>query len=78
VSEATSDFDFSCADQNGAFSALTLLVGRQEGHPACKKTLWGVGALLVSLNAAQPYAKTRRQSVSSCTGLPGLSRNKGR
>jgi len=21
----------------GAFSALTLLVGRQEGHPACKK-----------------------------------------
>jgi len=24
-----------------AFSALTLLVGRQEGHPACKK--WGNG-----------------------------------
>jgi len=23
--------------QNGAFSALTLLVGRQEGHPACEK-----------------------------------------
>ena len=23
---------------NVAFSALTLLVGRQEGHPACKKT----------------------------------------
>jgi len=22
----------------GAFSALMLLVGRQEGHPACKKT----------------------------------------
>jgi len=22
---------------NFAFSALTLLVGRQEGHPACKK-----------------------------------------
>ena len=22
---------------NGAFSALTLLVGRQEAHPACKK-----------------------------------------
>jgi len=21
-----------------AFSALTLLIGRQEGHPACKKT----------------------------------------
>jgi len=23
-----------------AFSALTLLAGRQEGHPACKKTEW--------------------------------------
>jgi len=28
------------------FSALTLLVGRQEGHPACKKTeLWGAGVV---------------------------------
>ena len=26
------------------FSALTLLVGRQEGHPACKKAgCWLVG-----------------------------------
>ena len=23
-----------------AFSALTLLVGRQEGNPACKKNEW--------------------------------------
>ena len=30
-----------------AFSALTLLVGRQEGHPACKKTeLWGAGMVI--------------------------------
>jgi len=29
------------------FSALTLLVGRQEGHPACKKTeWWGAGICL--------------------------------
>jgi len=30
-----------------AFSALTLLVGRQEGHPACK-TLewWGAGVVI--------------------------------
>ena len=27
---------------NSAFSALTLLVGRQEGHPACKKQSGGV------------------------------------
>jgi len=27
-----------------AFSALTLLAGRQEGRPACKKTeCWGAG-----------------------------------
>jgi len=29
------------------FSALTLLVGRQEGHPACKKTeWWGAGVVI--------------------------------
>ena len=30
-----------------AFSALTLLVGRQVGHPACKKTEWlGAGMVI--------------------------------
>ena len=29
-----------------SFSALTLLVGRQEGHPACKKLSGGVLAWL--------------------------------
>ena len=29
-----------------AFSALTLLVGRQEGHPACKKQWWGTGMVI--------------------------------
>ena len=30
-----------------SFSALTLLVGRQEGHPACKKTeWWGAGVVI--------------------------------
>jgi len=29
-----------------AFSALTLLVGQQEGHPACKKMSGGVLAWL--------------------------------
>ena len=31
-----------------AFSALTLLVGRQEGHPTCKKLSGGVLAWLLS------------------------------
>ena len=29
-------------DGENAFSALTLLVGRQDGHPACKKLSGGV------------------------------------
>jgi len=32
--------------QNHALSALMLLVGRQEGHPACKKLSGGVLAWL--------------------------------
>ena len=32
---------------SAAFSALTLLVGQQEGHPACKKTeRWGAGVVI--------------------------------
>jgi len=29
-----------------SFSALMLLVGRQEGHPACKKPWWGAGVVI--------------------------------
>ena len=36
----------SCAFSACAFSALMLLVGRQEGHPACKKLNDGVLAWL--------------------------------
>jgi len=28
------------------FNALTLLVGQQEGHLACKKQLWGTGMVI--------------------------------
>jgi len=31
-----------CITKNTAFSALTLLVGQQEGHPACKKLSGGI------------------------------------
>jgi len=67
-----------------AFSVLTLLVGRQEGHPACKKP-WGVvrvGAPLVRLGWRLPGLsvplpplsspapwKSRRQEV----GKPSLN-----
>ena len=36
----------SCCCDLSAFSALTLLVGRQEGHPACKNVSGGVLAWL--------------------------------
>ena len=41
--------DIPCTLQwtGSAFSALMLLVGRQEGHPACKKTeRWGAGVVI--------------------------------
>ena len=31
------------------FSALTLLVGRQEGHPACKKIEWWGAGMVICL-----------------------------
>jgi len=37
---------FSPTGASSAFSALTLLVGRQEGHPTCKKLSGGVLAWL--------------------------------
>jgi len=38
-----------------AFSALTLLVGRQEGHPACQKLSGGVLAWLSVWNKVQTF-----------------------
>jgi len=32
-----------------AFSALTLSVGRQEGHPACKKLEWWGAGMVICL-----------------------------
>jgi len=39
-------FPFGMLAHIAAFSALTLLVGQQEGHPACKKLSSGVLAWL--------------------------------
>jgi len=36
-----------------AFSALTLFVGRQDGHPACKKLSGGVLAWLSAWSEVQ-------------------------
>jgi len=42
-----------------SFSALTLLLGRQEGHPACKKRAW------------MSVSCFRKTQIGSGTGSPG-------
>ena len=73
-----------------AFNALTLLVGRQEGHAACKKMggLWrwalvsldGVApSRMVTVSAyVNPPLHHKVQKFSSGTGSPGWSQKKGR
>jgi len=41
--------------QKTAFSALMLLVGRQEGHPACKKLSGGMLAWLSGIRCRLAY-----------------------
>jgi len=45
----------NCLQCFDAFSALTLLVGRQEGHPACKKLSGGVLAWLSGARCRLAY-----------------------
>jgi len=74
-----------------AFSALMLLVGWQEGHPACKKTeWWGAGMVICLWQAADLHmaqlmpllltvscsSKSRLLYLSG-TGSPGWSWTKG-
>jgi len=53
-----------------AFSALTLLVGRQEGHPACKKPSGGVLAWLSAWSKVQTCQSLSLASVKSRLVLP--------
>jgi len=63
------------------FSALTLLAGWQEGHPACKKTeWWGAGMLIcrqrgADLHMAQlmplPLTVSCFSEIQIGTGSPG-------
>jgi len=73
-----------------AFSALTLLVGQQEGHPACKKMGGWWRWALVSPDGVAPSQMVgvpasvnlplhhKVQKFSSGTGSPGWSQKKGR
>jgi len=49
-----------------AFSALTLLVGRQEGHPACKKLSSAVLAWLSVWSEVQTCTCTADATATHC------------
>ena len=68
-----------------AFTALTLLVGWQEGHPACKKWWrWALGSLdgvapsrMVGVSSSVNLPLHHKvEKFSSGTGSPGWSRKK--
>ena len=73
-----------------AFSALTLLVGRQEGHSACKENAAWWRWALVTPDGVEPsrmvsesasvnlLLQHKIQKFSSGTGSPGWSWKKGR
>ena len=49
----------------GAFSALMLLVGRQEGHLACKKTEWWGAGMVICLERVADLHMSQPGFVSS-------------
>ena len=50
----------------GAFSTLTLLVGCQEGHPACKKTEWCSSGMVVCLERGADLHTAQLMSHGTC------------
>jgi len=52
------------------YSALTLLVGWQEGHPACKKTEWWGAGMVICLERGADLRKTQLTFAQppSCSG----------
>jgi len=69
-----------------AFSALTLLVKRQEGHPACKETEWWGASVVVCLEPGadlhmgqlMPLPLTVSASVKSRLVITFLAWHSGR
>jgi len=79
-----------CTILQVAFSALTLVVGQQEGHPVCKK-IWGwwrwavvspdevAPSRMVGVSASVNLPLHHKgQKFSSGTGSPGWSQKNGR
>ena len=70
--DSDSDYLGIVFDIDFAFSALTLLVGRQEGHPACKKTeRWGASMVICLVRDADLH-------ISQMMPLPLTVSKKGK
>jgi len=48
-----------------AFTALTLLVGWQEGHPACKKSEWWGAGVVICLQQGADLHMAQLMSLAS-------------
>ena len=57
-----------------AFSALTLLVGRQEGHPACKKTEWSDAGMVACLGQGADLHMAQLMPLPLTVSCSGKSR----
>jgi len=68
---AVSEEEFSCVVYYNfrhtfvpyAFSALTLLVGRQKGHPACKKLEWWGAGMVICLERGADLHMAQRMPL---------------
>jgi len=57
-------FIFCLCMHDNAFSALTLLAGWQEGHPACKKTEWWGSGVVICLERGADLHMAHRHSLT--------------
>jgi len=72
-------FVYFCVFLGVAFSALTLLVGRQDGHPACKKTeQWGTGVIICLEFGADLHMSQLLLQTDNHTSTPPLKFFTGR
>ena len=56
---------------------MTLLVERQEGHPACKTEWWGAGVVIflergADLHMGADLHTTQKRAVEECVSLTYL------
>ena len=57
------EFASTCIELRTAFSPLTLLVERQEGHPACRKTEWWCVGVVICLERGADLHMAQRMPL---------------